>query len=142
MKVRRKLSALLIACLFIPGLHGQDPAGAGDSLRLPSESMKAQFLPAVADSADQPLEIPNVFTPNGDGVNDFFEVETDGATVYVFRVFTRNGTQIYYSRSPRIFWNGKTSSGTDVSSGIYYYVIEETGTSDPCEKAGFLHLFR
>ena len=107
-----------------------------------SEKMKMIASPAAADSTDQTLEVPNVFTPNGDGVNDFFEVETDGATVYVFRVFTRNGTQIYYTRSPRIFWNGKTSSGTDVSSGIYYYVIEETGTSDPCEKAGFLHLFR
>jgi gliding motility-associated-like protein len=142
MKAGRKISILLIACLFIPGVYAQDPAGNGDSLRLSSEDMKIIASPAAADSTDQPVEIPNVFTPNGDGVNDFFEVETDGTTVYVFRVFTRSGTQIFYSRSPRIYWNGKTSSGMDVKAGIYYYVIEETGAEDPIEKAGFFHLFR
>lgn len=131
-----------MTCLFIPVIFGQESGQPVDSTRLSSGRMKTIHTPAAPDSAGQILDIPNVFTPNGDGVNDFFEVTTDGTTVYVFRVFTRSGTQIYYSRSPRIYWNGKTSSGTDVRAGIYYYVIEETGNSDPFEKAGFVHLFR
>jgi hypothetical protein len=41
------------------------------------------------------LMLPNVFSPNGDEVNDFFEVTTPGDYIYTFRVFTRNGLLVY-----------------------------------------------
>ncbi|MGW8316108.1 MAG: T9SS type B sorting domain-containing protein, partial [Bacteroidales bacterium] len=88
------------------------------------------------------LGIPNVFTPNGDQINDYFEVTTDGVTVYELTFFTRTGTRIYHSRSPRIFWDGRSLEGKELPEGIYYYVIEEVGALEPFEKAGFIHLFR
>jgi len=142
MTIRRPLITSLMVCLFIPAISGQEPVPPVDSTRLSTTRMKMIKARAAADSTGQIPGIPNVFTPNGDGINDFFEVDTDGTTVYLFRIFTRNGTQIFYSKSPRICWNGKNSSGMDVKAGIYYYVIEETGASDPFEQAGFLHLFR
>lgn len=99
-------------------------------------------IPASTDSAGTALNVPNVFTPNGDNINDYFEVITDGTTMYEFTVFTRSGARVYYSLSPRIFWDGQSSGGLDLSEGIYYYVIEETGDSEPFKKAGFIHLFR
>jgi gliding motility-associated-like protein len=142
MTIRRSIATWLITCLFVPVLTGQEAGIPIDSTRLSPSRMQMITAPEAADSAGQVLDVPNVFTPNGDGVNDYFEVATDGTTVYTFRVFTRNGTQIYYSKSPRISWNGKNSSGTDVTAGIYYYVIEEVANPDPFEKAGFIHLFR
>jgi gliding motility-associated-like protein len=94
------------------------------------------------DSAGDVLEIPNVFTPNGDGTNDYFEVDTDGTTVYEFTIFTRAGTRIYHSESPRIFWDGSSLDGKELKEGIYYYVIEEQGGTSPFDKAGFIYLFR
>jgi gliding motility-associated-like protein len=101
------------------------------------------MLEAMAtDTAGSKLEVPNVFTPNGDQINDYFEVTTDGTTVYEFSVFTRNGTRIYYSHSPRILWDGKSLDGKELKEGVYYYVIEEEGGREPFTKAGFMHLFR
>ncbi|HER07835.1 MAG TPA: gliding motility-associated C-terminal domain-containing protein [Bacteroides sp.] len=142
MTLKKMFAAWLVACLFVPVITGQEAVPPPDSTRFSSGPMELFATPSDVDSAGQELAIPNVFTPNGDGVNDYFEVDTDGTTVYTFRIFTRSGTQIFYSRSPRIYWNGKNSSGTDVKAGIYYYVIEETGTPEPFEKAGFIHLFR
>jgi gliding motility-associated-like protein len=88
------------------------------------------------------LDVPNVFTPNGDDINDYFEVTTDGITAYEFSIFTRTGTRIYHSLSRRIFWDGKSIGGQELPKGIYYYVIEEVGAADPVKYSGFMHLFR
>jgi len=83
-----------------------------------------------------------VFSPNGDQINDYFEVDTDGTTIYEFSIFTRAGTRIYHSLSPRIFWDGNSLDGKELKEGIYYYVIEEEGGTSPFDKAGFMYLFR
>jgi gliding motility-associated-like protein len=97
---------------------------------------------AAADSTGTQLVIPNVFTPNKDGTHDYFEVVTDGVTVYEFNVFTRTGTQVFHSSSPRIFWDGTNSAGLELSEGVYYYVIEEEGGSESYSSTGFIYLFR
>jgi len=122
-------------------LSGQQNVASGDTLLLSVDQLLDIELLA-ADSVDSELAVPNVFTPNGDGINDFFEVKTDGTTVYEFTVFTRSGNRIYHSLSPRIFWEGKSIGGKELPEGIYYFVIEEVGGSSPVEKAGFMHLFR
>ncbi len=96
----------------------------------------------AADSAGAILEIPNVFSPNNDQVNDYFEVTTDGTTVYEFTVFTRSGTRIYHSLSPSIIWDGRSIEGKELKEGTYYFVIEEQGGTNPFEKAGFIYLYR
>lgn len=110
--------------------------------------MHAQELPhamvdtALADSISDTLVIPNVFSPNGDAINDYFEVSTDGSTVYEISIFTRTGTRIFYSSSPRIFWDGRSNVGNEMGKGIYYYVIEEEGGDPSAREVGFIHLFR
>jgi gliding motility-associated-like protein len=107
-------------------------------------AQQAALLPdsVAADSTDGILVVPNVFSPNGDGFNDYFEVTTDGASVYEFSLFTRTGTRVFYSRSPAIFWDGKSIGGEDLKEGIYYYVIEESEVPEPFQATGFIHLFR
>ena len=96
----------------------------------------------ASDSLSGELAVPNVFTPNNDDINDYIEVKTDGTTVYEFSVFTRTGTRVFHSLSPRIFWDGTNNVGGELKEGVYYYVIEEEGGSEPFEKAGFIHLFK
>lgn len=137
----RPAALICFLCLLYTGLSGQDPSGPPDSTAL--MIMQAQARGSVlADSASGALDVPNVFSPNGDDINDYFEVTTDGTRVYEFTVFTRTGTRIYHSLSTRIFWDGKSIGGEELPEGIYYYVIEESGDSDPFEGAGLLHLFR
>jgi len=141
MTIKRITALLCFTCLLFGVLSGQQTDPAPDSTSLTAEQLHLIEMMA-ADTVDSELDVPNVFSPNGDGNNDYFEVTTNGITVYEFTVFTRSGSRVYHSLSPRIFWDGKSVGGEELSEGVYYYVIEEEGDSEPFEKAGFIHLFR
>ena len=141
MTLTRSIAIICLCFFLLPHLAGQEEDVSAGTVQL-SDSQIHKIESMATDSAGAQLDIPNVFTPNGDGTNDFFEVTTDGATVYEFSIFTRNGTRIYHSKSPRIFWDGNSLDGEELKDGIYYYVIEEEGGTNPFETAGFMYLFR
>ena len=64
--------------------------------------------------------VPNAFTPNGDQVNDYFNVLADGAIKIIdFRVYDRFGNLIHHSPEP---WGG-TFKGELLPSDVYFYTI-------------------
>jgi gliding motility-associated-like protein len=66
-------------------------------------------------------EIPNVFTPNGDDINDRLVARTSGLVEKIdFRLFNRNGLLIFRTEEPKIEWDG-TYKGKIVSPGVYFY---------------------
>ena len=66
-------------------------------------------------------EIPNVFTPNGDDINDKLLAKTSGLVEKIdFRIFNRNGLLLFRTEEPRINWDG-TYKGKIVSPGVYFY---------------------
>ncbi len=66
-------------------------------------------------------EIPNVFTPNGDDINDRLVAKTSGLVEKVnFKLYNRYGTLIYETEVPKIDWDG-TYKGNIVSPGVYFY---------------------
>ena len=68
--------------------------------------------------------IPNVFTPNGDGIHDTWHIEFlkeyPRCTV---DVFDRNGMNVFHSYNYDNEWNGFNCS-KPVPIGVYYYVIK------------------
>ncbi|MCX2741807.1 gliding motility-associated C-terminal domain-containing protein [Pontibacter anaerobius] len=71
----------------------------------------------------------NIFTPNGDGKNDYFHIpglppEFCTATFTSIRVFNRWGREVYRSNDSSFQWDGK-----DVNDGVYFYVIDYGTTS-------------
>jgi len=141
MIVSRFLAVVCFSVFLIPHLSGQQEEPSHPVI-IPADLDAAAMEAMETDTAGAILQIPNVFSPNGDQVNDYFEVSTDGTTVYEFSVFTRSGTRIYHSHSPRISWDGKSLDGIELREGTYYYVIEEKGGTNPFEKAGFIYLYR
>lgn len=72
-------------------------------------------------------EIPNVFTPNGDNVNDFFNIAYVGirditAFVQEFQVFNRWGQLVYDNDTPATGWDGNVN-GNPAPSDVYVYKI-------------------
>ncbi len=66
-------------------------------------------------------EIPNVFTPNGDDINEKLVAKTSGLVERIdFRLFNRNGLLLFRTETPRIEWDG-TYKGRIVSPGVYFY---------------------
>jgi gliding motility-associated-like protein len=69
-------------------------------------------------------EIPNVFSPNGDGSNDVFRVNYTGNQAVYGRIFDRWGILVYDSKFEAVAWNGKfNNTDTDTPAGVYFYEI-------------------
>lgn len=87
-------------------------------------------------------KVPNVFTPNGDGQNDFFMISANGARLKLeifnrwgYKMFSRTGTE-------NIVWDGYNPQGTLVSPGTYFYVITvEEGSTDYNPLNGYITVY-
>lgn len=75
------------------------------------------------------LEIPNAFSPNGDGVNDEWKVSYRSLIDFQCWIFDRNGHEIYHFKDPSMGWDGRRG-GKPVKPGVYYYVINATGADN------------
>ncbi len=91
------------------------------------------------------LTVPNIFTPNGDGVNDFFIVQSTNITEIDCIIFDRWGVKMYdvKSNTGNISWDGKTLFGKDVPAGTYFYLINADGKDGATYKQnGSFSLYR
>ena len=66
--------------------------------------------------------IPNVFTPNSDSINDYFNIVGTGITSMKGRIFNRWGQEVYNWNSLQNGWDGN-SGGTESPSAVYFYLI-------------------
>ena len=93
--------------------------------------------------ASDKLMVPKVFTPNGDNVNDYLFVETNGRDLYHFEVFNSNGLRVYHSESPSIMWDGIIeANGQEAPAGTYYYILEPKSSGGKAKTKGFFVLLR
>ncbi len=69
------------------------------------------------------LDLPNVFTPNNDGINDVLILNTEGLTEFSLVVLDQRNKIIYSSQDTNVSWGGLDLSGEPVSSGNYVYFI-------------------
>ena len=75
-------------------------------------------------------QIPNIFTPNSDGINDFVDFSNFPFEV---EIYNRWGNKVYSNKmSP--YWYGKDENENELNEGIYFYKIEN--------KTGFIELIR
>jgi gliding motility-associated-like protein len=92
---------------------------------------------AQAPASEPVIEIPNVFSPNGDGVNDVFKVSTANVTDIQAYIYDRWGNIVYYFWGVNGFWDGRTwPAGEVCSAGTYYYIIKAS-PSDGTEELVF-----
>lgn len=99
------------------------------------------------------LEIPNVFTPDGDGLNEYFVVESESLRKLYVEIFSKSGLKVYTfsgegeQLSNWVGWDGNVNtSSSKAAPGIYFYVIRAIGWDDKLydgvEYRGFLYLYR
>jgi gliding motility-associated-like protein len=76
-------------------------------------------------------QVPNTFTPNNDGINDFWKIEyLDTYPNNKVQVFTRTGQLVFQSKGYKTPWNG-TLNGKPLPIDTYYYIIEPENGRKP-----------
>lgn len=76
-------------------------------------------------------------SPNGDGWNDFFDLE--GQNVTRLEIFNRYGTVVYKKSNYSTQWHGQSDGGDELPDGTYYYVIERAQGET---KTGWIYINR
>lgn len=88
-------------------------------------------------------KIPSAFSPNGDGVNDVFEIENADNMQLEIRIFTRTGRLVYSGKGVEISWDGRQPDGSMAEAGTYLYdIFANSGASGPIRQKGTLYLFK
>jgi len=92
-----------------------------------SASLQVIIRPLPADRPEYDYYIPNIFTPDGDGLNDLFRFNFSGIEKFSLRVFNRYGQEIFGTENPLTGWNGQ-SEGKPCPEDTYVYKIRFTET--------------
>jgi gliding motility-associated-like protein len=71
-------------------------------------------------------ELPNAFTPNGDGANDLYTPFPGWRFVAKvdFQVFNLWGNLVFSTSDPNLNWNGRSNNDKELSDGTYFYVCQ------------------
>jgi len=86
---------------------------------------RGSLLVTISESK---LEMPNAFSPNGDGINDIYRAKRDYCSLVEFHaaIFNRWGQKLFEWDDPELGWDGKYK-GKDVKQGVYFVVVKAKG---------------
>ena len=104
------------------------------------ESTSNAITVNVSPPGGCPVVIPNVITPNGDGINDFWDINIlQGYPECSVLVYNRAGTIIFNSKGYPKPWDG-TYKGNALPAGTYYYIVDLKNGKKPF--AGFITILK
>ena len=76
-------------------------------------------------TVEEPV-VPNVFTPNNDGVNDVFKIENLSGS-WELMIFDRWGSLIYATQQAQgASWNGVNLQGIEADTGVYFFTLKDS----------------
>jgi gliding motility-associated-like protein len=86
------------------------------------------------------LRVPNVFSPNNDGVNDLWQPETNNPDcLEQLQIFNRWGVQVFETPQPALGWDGRDQDGKAAPEGVYVFILR---LHDGNERSGTVTLVR
>jgi gliding motility-associated-like protein len=99
---------------YLVTLHVSSSEGCKDSLTIPVE-IKPIFT----------IYIPNAFTPDGSGINDYFSAKGQEISEFKMMIFNRWGDLIFQTNYISKGWDGRANGGSEIAQdGVYVYKIE------------------
>lgn len=89
-----------------------------------------QELEVFVDVEGEILNLPNSFTPNGDGRNDYLFVETKGLKELQVTIMNNKQKVVFQSNRVNFTWDGNMQDGTPAPEGNYVYIIVAKDNED------------
>ena len=131
--------------------NNPDPSYAGKQYRLTVENLaficQPILISGIVTLGSAQIIIPNGFSPDGDGVNDTWEIQgLNGSIAYRLSVFNRWETKVYETTQYNNDWEGTSnvssfiSSGNNLPEGTYFYLLEFNDGQPPL--TGFVYIKR
>lgn len=99
-----------------------------DTIAYTNDYWTQEGTPIQISIAESKLEMPNAFSPNGDGINDVYKAKEGYKSIVDFHatIFNRWGQKIYSWDDPAGGWDG-TFHGKDVKQGVYFVLVKAKG---------------
>ena len=88
----------------------------------------AEQEPIIVSISESSLEMPNAFSPNGDGINDIYKAKQGYKSLVEFHaaIYNRWGQKLFEWDNPAEGWDG-TYNGKDVAQGVYFCRVRALG---------------
>lgn len=126
---------VVLASMFTFYSYSEAQTSAGNKLyrvtayKLSNASLSS--LSNVAEAIPNPtMYIPSAFTPNGDGINDFFGVKADGIKKFKLEIFNRWGEVVFQSEDISSLWDGTFQGEKIKNTDVYVYQVKATGLNN------------
>lgn len=129
----------LIIGVFTPLYQMQTSDYSGNIISGPGQYGANEYL-YIDDVSlmETSIELPNIFTPNGDKINDICSFENLRSVISEIQIFNRWG-EIVFTSNGSFEWDGKLADGRECTEGVYYYYIT---TKNDTALQGFISLMR
>lgn len=114
------------------------------SYRVICPNLDLAGVPGAASISNysEDIDLVNVFTPNGDGINDFFQPLGELNQIDNIQILNRWGNVVRELSYPFI-WDGTSKTGIELAEGVYYYILKENeGCGNQTQKQSMIHLIR
>lgn len=96
-----------------------------------------------SEGVSEPIfNIDNIFSPNGDNVNDVFEIKVEGADQIEVQIFNKAGKKIHYWIGEYGFWDGRNMDDSPAPPDTYVYIVSVKKSGKTFPKKGMINLVR
>ena len=114
-----------------------------DFIVMPQVENTNESSPSPDTDQELKVVLSNVFTPNGDGSNDFLFIQSEGLQDFSVVILNQANKIIYQSTDSKFSWDGKLASGDDAPAGNYiYFVTAKSPTGKSIQQSSTLFIQR
>lgn len=90
-----------------------------------SEACADSVCQLIKNTYNVDLQIPNVFSPNGDNRNDVVRIPHESVERFKMTIYNRWGAKVFETTDVEVYWNGKVKNdGAECPAGVYYFIAE------------------
>lgn len=114
-----------------------------DFIVMPQVENTNESMPLPETDKELKVVLSNVFTPNGDGTNDYLSIQSEGLQDFSVVILNQANKIVYQSSDSKFSWDGKLVSGDDAPAGNYiYFVTAKSPTGKSIQQSSTLFIQR